>query len=242
MTSIKTRGILEEMDNQTQPNPKAQSPTPETTPSDQPRKIYSKNWKKLVLIYLIIGAIIYAGVYYFVLSKQSSKPYYQPVTKTVASPTPASNAAAADPTADWKTYTNNKYGLSYPKNWIIDAQPNNIIVTSNDYERKDVQGISTIANGIEISVQIEVADAESTDALKAYYDSPNTHPGYKKNFTFSTLGGLKAVKSDCGHYEEGICYEVIINNSHYTLRYSPAKQALHLKEFDQILSTFKFTK
>lgn len=85
--------------------------TPGTQPasSTQPSKPYGRNWKKLILIYLIIGAILYGGIYYFVLSKQNSKPYSTPVSKSISSPTP-------DPTADWKTYTNNKfnYSIRYP--------------------------------------------------------------------------------------------------------------------------------
>lgn len=90
----------------------------QTVTPEQPQKSYGRNWKKWIPVYLIIAAAIYSGVYYFVLSKQNSRPNTQPAIRADVSPAPS---IASDLTANWKTYTNTKSGLSfqYPSDWIL---------------------------------------------------------------------------------------------------------------------------
>ncbi len=94
------------MDNQTPVAPSQQLPA---TPL--PQKSYGHNWKKWLLIYLIIAAVLYSGIYYFFLNKQGTNPYSSVTTTVTTSPSPT-----PDPTANWKTYTNTYYGytMKYP--------------------------------------------------------------------------------------------------------------------------------
>lgn len=62
------------MDKQTQNTLDIQSGAPAVTPNE-PKKSYGRNWKKLILIYMIIGALIYAAIYYFILAKNKPAPY-----------------------------------------------------------------------------------------------------------------------------------------------------------------------
>ncbi len=43
-----------------------------TTPENKSNAYGRSNWPKLILIYIVIGAILYAGVYYFVLAKKGT--------------------------------------------------------------------------------------------------------------------------------------------------------------------------
>lgn len=63
------------MDPQTQP---ATVQPPTETPT-QPVSSYGKrDWKKWVLLYIILGVIIYGLLYYFILSKKETNPYTSP--------------------------------------------------------------------------------------------------------------------------------------------------------------------
>lgn len=66
--------------------------TPVVTPSID--SYGKRNWKKWILIYVVIGLLIYGGVYYFFLSKQTPNPY-------------STNNANSNPTNNQpKAYTN----------------------------------------------------------------------------------------------------------------------------------------
>lgn len=71
------------------------------TTSENKSNAYGKsNWVKLIFIYLVIGGVLYAGVYYFVLSKNETG-YNQtqtpPVNKEQSAP--ATAPTQASPTA-----------------------------------------------------------------------------------------------------------------------------------------------
>lgn len=67
------------MENQNLQEPQSSIPNPDL---QQPKKSYGHNWKKLIPLYLVVGLLLYAGIYYF-LSQQKSKPY-KTVTPTVS--------------------------------------------------------------------------------------------------------------------------------------------------------------
>jgi len=101
---------------------------PQTATPEQPKKPYGRNWSKLIVIYLLIGAVIYTGIYYFVLSKNKTKPYS---ANTYQSPTsPASNENSMNSTSDQERakkqveefYSNwldpKRNGVGYKENFV----------------------------------------------------------------------------------------------------------------------------
>ena len=74
----------------------------QNAPIPQPQKPYGRNWKKWVLIYVAIAAVLYAGIYYFVLAKQDSAPYSAdfPSPSVTNTPSPITTSdAAVQPTS-----------------------------------------------------------------------------------------------------------------------------------------------
>ncbi|HSW48235.1 MAG TPA: hypothetical protein VLG67_04095 [Candidatus Saccharimonadales bacterium] len=154
------------MDNQTSP---ASGPQPSTsevvnpvaTPPTEKPKPYGRNLKRWILIYLAIGAVIYAGVYYFVLAKQSTKPYSAPVTKTLTTPTP--------PLSDnIKTYTDQKLGITFkylkkdPNVVAFPIAENKVCIT---YDKTD----SDCSKGQYVEVFTKTADQTLKEAIEKQF-------------------------------------------------------------------------
>lgn len=92
--------------NQQQTLPPQQPPIPPQNVNPVPPPQH-KNWIKWVLI--IVFVVLLASITtYFVLTFQSQKPPPPQIVQTTPSPTPT-----PDPTANWKTYTNTKYGFTF---------------------------------------------------------------------------------------------------------------------------------
>lgn len=95
---------------------------PQVVQTLEQRPYGKRNWKKWVIIYVVIALLFYGGVYYFFLNK-SSNPYSSNYPSPTIAKTPTV-IPTVDPTAKWKTYTNSKYGyvLSYPTDWSLVEQ------------------------------------------------------------------------------------------------------------------------
>lgn len=138
----------------------------------------------IILLILSLGALVYFVFQNMQLNKQieAFKVGYQ-VATNLASPTPV---ATADPTADWKTYTNQKVGYTanYPSDWQTkltepttsqESQGNNtttIAFSKDDYEltiTTSSLGGGGIICKFDDSTQDEFA-GPATDKLGASYD------------------------------------------------------------------------
>ena len=212
-----------------------ETPDSQSAYSNQPSKPYGRNWKKLILIYLIIGAVLYGGIYYFVLSKQNSKQYSHPTTKTSLSP-----STTPDPTADWKTHTNTKYGFSFklPEQFTIDErdsqQPPQVysaLIYDNSKPKITIEGGST-------NPYMYITVTESKDSVLEYLNIKPTGLTYENikvgenQFTHVKETDRMANKVNDVNYIKKGNYIFSIANSH-----APIDESI----FNQILSTFKFT-
>lgn len=92
-----------------------------------------KIWVVLITVLVTAGLIGGGGYYYLnkkfsdekaTLNKQISdlNDEIDALKNPASSSSTTDTTATADPTSDWKTYTNAKYGISfkYPKSWVID--------------------------------------------------------------------------------------------------------------------------
>jgi hypothetical protein len=199
-----------------------------------------------IFIILALGAIIF--LYYQNQQLKNMLANYQ--SQPTASPTPT---ATANPTANWKTYSDQKYGFSvkYPSMWET-ANPTDMKNIYNEYKIKNYEIVLVdksnplIMNTTYPALQIAVPfknDAQlslSSWVLKYLEYNKIGYPSVSKidptlDFTELTIDHYEAIKygdsvfisKDGGVYFIGF---IFIGKSTYD------RDAV----FDQILSTFKF--
>lgn len=203
---------------------------------------YSKRpfWQWL-LLYVIIGGIVYAGVYYFFLGKNG----YDSNTYTGQYNQPTIN-----PTANWQTYTNTKdgYSIKYPSSLFIDdsLEKDKILVTHEVSfllkSNTNIKGILQPAIGVNILPQtstnvdtfvqqlsmilkdkIVPFKSVTVDGQKAYR-SENLHKGSDPRLSANVISTY--VGKDNRIYDIAVAY----GDNNEQLR----------NIYDQMLSTFKF--
>jgi len=104
-----------------------ETPAIEQPPIEPPAPSFREKLKihKFKIIGGILGILVFVGAVFgaYKFGQRQIQPATQPTPtpEVVATPTP-------DPTADWKTYTNTKYGYSikYPNDWMINRGPGNV--------------------------------------------------------------------------------------------------------------------
>ena len=213
------------MDNKTPTMPEPQSPTPAVNAPEQPKKSYGRNWRKMILIYLAIGTILYAGVYYFILGKQSSKPYSQPVIKTTVSP---ASSMDSKPTADWKTYEDKsgQYSFQYPAEWNLSSEE-----TANDPKKVEVKLHFTEEGN---QYQFMIAQGGSGGPISDKIEDAR-----------ATYGGKQFTKKTWIKNGKPILISLIPDKAdifnHIEISLPSGNNQKYVSLFDQILSTFKFT-
>lgn len=176
-----------------------------------------KNSLVLIMSILLIVTVAIAGLFYFQIqkfSKELSK--YQTQPSPLVSPEPSAEAE----TANWKTYSNTKYGYSfkYPPDWIIEPDkqaPDEIINISKDLNSLSIYAGSAFTKAPEGKAPskrrgIKIA---GIDAVGEYYDNL---------YELISFAEKRAVNTIALRYAKGLYSEDVKNF------------------FDQILSTFKF--
>lgn len=222
--------------------------------------------KGQILIWIIVGAlivIIAAGAYYLGRSstpKPSTPPTVisQPTSTPDASREPNGSGASGAPngdaeTANWKTYTNIKYGysLKYPSSFFIYEfsepiyEPKGNIDTTeiSNYETSDFSSGKINPDDPKVFVMLITYPLDKTTDLaiirEGYKDTQYIH----YNVIDYSIGNQPALKIkmtwQVGRMTRGEVITVHKNKIFsFTLRSTNSKYASYL---DQILSTFKFT-
>lgn len=220
------------------------------------QKPYGKrNWKKWLIIYVVIALLFYGGVYYFFLNK-SSNPYSSNYPSPTIAKTPTV-IPTVDPTANWKFYESLKYGFVflYPPEWKV--------ITETSV--KDVSENSDLFKGCTIYLQntqdkttvipINIADKNSDGgycwSYGYFYDD------HKRQITSITpskeiqvskwrmpIGNYEDTKSQTlwkGDFFQFYTFNGTKNDVSIGFLYQSNKNNTTEKVYDQILSTFKFT-
>ncbi len=199
-----------------------QNPTPQTSAN-------GFSWSKVILTVVIIVAVvgIIGGAYwYLVLNKSESNVNTAPIKVSTPSAKVSTKSATASAkkseTADWKTFSDSKMGVSfkYPSQWLVEPCDEDFSVGPEGYlgtcHTENVPLIRIVQNQ-------SYSPADTCSAQ----DRINTELGgetavkciYKSTYGKFTVYYIAKKKIAIWYYDKGIDYQ---------------------KEFDQLVSTFKF--
>lgn len=217
-------------------------PTPPPSPIKPSRKFSVKIIIGIVVFLLLAGGAA-AGYIFREQLDLVSKPNPTLTPITTVTPTP-------NPTADWKTYTNNSLGytLKYPTNWNI-ASPGFETGILLQTEELQITDFSNVAKGAFIYGPYEpriTINYFSLDALKnEYLNLENKIIIQEKDIP---LDGQPAKMLVIKHTDAYSIEVVFQNKQPGDVRYSFISLVseiesfeVYQEQFDQILSTFKFT-
>ncbi len=239
------------MDNQTVPNP---VPDPVLT-SKQVEVVETKPKSSPVLpVLLIILVLLLAAstafLYYQNMQLKNMLASYQ--TQPVVSPTPItyqSPVPTTDPTTNWKTYINTKFGFSikYPDGWrVVDSLDNPGPMNSVSFGPKQI-GEDTLWGVVFYKKPDYSLDKIINDIGTQFSDRKQTKEAI-------TVGGISATKvvtttqQYVDWYHVMIIYEnsegfFAVNNGAIKDRNLPFNRGVPVgTTFEQFYSSFKFTK
>lgn len=213
------------------PDQEIKNKTIEQTPimTNKPEPVKHKYLKGKWLVFFLITSLLMITTSYFFFT---NKPAVSPEKYT----TNIKPTISVDPTANWKTYTNNKfhYSFKYPNQWIVREES----VSNN-------QNI--------LSSQFFITYSKYDEELNITVFNKNTGPGYSQYITpYTTPSQIKFA------YVEGTVFETDFtgeagrlfrqefqftkDNYGYNIVYNIYKEEKDYGKhiFNQILSTFKF--
>lgn len=191
--------------------------------------------KGFVHIILVIGVLLVAVVAAMFLLPRNTK---APVEKVPPSPAATQTPQPIADMTNWKTYTNESFGLNfkYPTTWslheIIDEEVTlPLDITLNPTSRKDRVSLVTISGELDIGDLKPFVGNE--DFTKILIGKDNNIIAYRDN-------GEGPYRLDTSKKEYK--YYIIHNKAQIVISYRVDEPDMSKVEFDQILSTFKFTK
>lgn len=189
--------------------------------SKEPQKSYGHNWKKFIPLYIIVGLILYGGIYY-VLSKEKSKPYAPAAVAPSASQTSLSpttvmqKEGSANVAADQEDAKRQAEG--FYAEWLAPQK----YVSQESYKENYVARIDNLAKEGYIT---QKAAAQLKDR-NIQYDiatcSQNALPLDRYKFSIPTINGTSAEMTVTGIYspppsEKVITLDLIKSNSQWSI-------------------------
>lgn len=215
-------------------------PTP-PAPDGTPKK---KNYPPWILGILVLVVAVTVFTFYK-FTKENSK--IQPA------PSPSETSLKkADPTANWKTYTNKNVGFTfkYPANWIENGDSLEEKIGENDVDEFSQKGISVriyensgSLNALEFLDTIFYKDYtdQGSKSLKEAYIKQYRENSYLKPATIDGKSVTSIEELIEPHGSDGLGIWITIKENGLLLRsYPSADYQNQQKIFNQILSTFKF--
>lgn len=208
-------------------------------PVSPPPPVPSSEIPKILLIILafIVFAGITAGAYILGTKQNQSQPVQKQQTATVPTPTP-------DPTTNWHTYTNTLYNFTLKIPYAWEGGPPE--VSSNSFRMYMAKRFSTNTGVAEdytpgranIDLTINTEPAQNT--IKGTTGMTKTEQVYVAGNSATKLTGASGVAGTVNFTNIVIPH----NGKTFTFSFSTQDQSIEQQaktEFDQILSTFKFT-
>lgn len=185
-----------------------------------------------LILALIVGTL---GGYYY-SQKNAQKITSTPtVTSTTSTPSlsATSSSQVADPTLNWKIYTNSvdKYSMKYPKDWVV----------------KEDEGSTKIQNSSADSyIAITITDKQSSQTLLEYLKSVQ-FKGENAELILVKINGLDGLKlSKVDAIWPALASNWVANGNevvYFGLNVAnDAQKEASTNTYNQMLGTFQFTK
>lgn len=205
-------------------------------PTQQPlispqQSINSYNKAHLIVIGFAILAVVACVSYVLgMMSQKSSDMAVNPYLKEIATPIPTKVVATPtpDPTANWQTYTNQKYGFSakYPPSLnAIEEAPNYVRFTTDKPN-------SNLPNS-ESYISIRVVDNPNNLSLNDYMKTNQN----LQDFSTTVVDGIPAYKSSNGAFMYLENKQVIYQIALITMSGDNGLSTI----FNQMIPTLQFT-
>ncbi|MFH2019172.1 MAG: hypothetical protein ABII80_00945 [bacterium] len=146
-----------------------------------------------------------------------------------------------DPTSDWEQYTNTAHHVSfrYPPSWTLSE-----LTDLEDVAQIDSVSIMLSNQEARINIYLNIDGINSTlethEGEKFILDGNSLYQYHKVNdYNDTKEVGISNSLTTKGDFTiNDIIYRIVVT---YPLNYSSENESALLSEFDQILSTFKFT-
>jgi hypothetical protein len=222
------------MENKTILNPETQVQQNHTSPHADPPK---KSHRTLVLAVIVTFLIsIFGGITLGKYLFNPQTPMVQPtlIPKPTVIPTVSTEAAQ---TANWKTYTNQKFNLlvKYPQNWNVNSDKNGLVISgdnntitiqSSPYPSIDFDKLYEKPDGTvdknPVFIRTKIKNLEIDGYKATMYSNENTQANQNKAYDISV------------YIIKGAPITMISTQVDLNLKSN------FLPTFNQILSTFKF--
>lgn len=206
-----------------------------------------KGFSSLIIILgviLIIGILV--GTYYLGRVDIKPAPSIQPITEnptqSVATQQPQV-PADSDETVNWKTFTSSGISLSFKYPTDCESPKEGVAVISlSCYADKNIDRTwGTVVTNNDLTITINYERNTNNESLDDYLNRTKKTYRTLTDLRDLTIGGqpTKAWKST-NQLVNNDFYHVIYNGSSIDIVKHPVETTKQ-KEFDQILSTFKFT-
>mgnify|MGYP001592004221 CR=1 FL=1 len=218
-----------------------------------------KNSKGFATIPLIIIIVVIAGaVGYFVLMNKSTpitqQPMPTPATTQIKTSTP--KPTPKDETANWKTYSNDRYRytLKYPNNWYTDTtysendftqrgplEDNDLIggdTTWSNYQNLGQYDLGTIPSDF-AAVYLLIYKIDSKTTLDGFIDLKHFAYSKKENININGTSGIRLTAKDPENSD--IIYKIVLLKAGNTVfDFSYARNSVEsAMVMDQMINNFK---
>jgi predicted small lipoprotein YifL len=226
---------------QTTPEPSfpstPQTPTEPTVEQNQVPMPKRKSPFVFIILLFFLVTLAAAGYYGYLYWQETNKKAPSPTTE----PTPVETT---DPTADWKTYTNTKYGYSFkhPSSWdtytIGESAEGTLIIGPQEKVDKVRQMQGNFGGGtflvLTLNIKTEVVERKSNE-----YEQVTSKPISINNIN-GTKFDINIIQDEPGFNKGDKITSVVVKKDDIYIQIDLLDQT-YKDIFDQILSTFKFT-
>ena len=225
---------------QTIPTPESQIPQdipqPQTeqpfSPLPPPKTKTSNNLFKIGIIFLIFSALIAGGYFAYKYLKPDKKQNSTPTPTTTPTSTP-------DETASWKTYSNTTHNIifKYSPFWTL-TEKEGQVEKGVTYNTK----VQLLKDSTKITMYFNMDGIggmpQNYEGTPFVLDGNNLYQ-YVNSYNNTKLVGISNSLKTLGVFMlNNITYSITLE---YPVNYDETKETELLNEFNQILSTFKFT-